>query len=578
MAATTTEDGETESTSAESGAADMGEVSRLRGILFEGATLGATVFGLLMVSILLLYVANDAVRPFSADPGWHLVFFLTLVVPATALAVHLYRRGGTGGEVAYVTLGLPIVGLLAGGGLVVLFSTVVTAGKWFGMVLALLLAAGTLYAHRTYRTEAALERLFVMFLAPLVTLYGIPSLSVDWTLVTPLTRTELFGVAFTTPELLPSVPELFLSLPVIPFDWMLLWTSVTLPVAAVFGRAIAGRRDDGRGFRETVAAAAVVVAAGAFVTPSLGLRSQYWVVIASTTLLPLGYYLEGVFRRGKGVRGVAFPVVVVAGALLGAAVTQVLGFAGPDPWLDWGFITSATSRSPADAGIYPALVGSVLMLVVIIVSAFPVGVGAAIYLEEYAPDTGLVGKFVTLIEINIGNLAGVPSVVYGLLGLAIFIRAIGLGTGTVIVGGFTVGLLILPIIIISAQEAIRAVPDSLREASYGMGATRWQTIRNVVLPEALPGILTGTILALGRAIGETAPLLMIGAAASVRTAPDGFFARFSAMPRQIFTWSAEIDPEFRYGVLAAGVMTLLVVLLVMNGTAIVIRNKYQRNA
>ncbi|MGZ0748294.1 phosphate ABC transporter permease PstA [Haloparvum sp. AD34] len=572
--ATTTEGGETDAADAD--ATEMGEVSRLRGILFEGVTFGATVFGLFMVAILLLYVANDAIRPFSADPGWHLVFFLTLVVPATALAVHYYRHDGPAGEVAYVTLGLPIVGLLAGGGLVVLFSTVVTAGKWFGMVIAVLLAAGILYAHRTYRPKAALERLFVMVFAPLLTLFGIPSITVDWAFVTPMTRTELFRIAFTTPALLPSVPDLFLSLPVIPLDWMLLLATVTLPTATVFGRAIAGRRDDGRGLRETLAAGVVVVAVGAFVAPLFGLKSQYWVVIATATLIPLGYYLEGVVRRGEGVRGVAFPVVVVAGALLGAAVTNALGFAGPDPWLDWGFITSATSRSPQDAGIYPALVGSVLMLVVIIVSAFPVGVGAAIYLEEYAPDTGPIGKLVTLIEINIGNLAGVPSVVYGLLGLAIFIRAISLPTGSVIVGGFTVGLLILPIIIISAQEAIRAVPDSLREASYGMGATRWQTIRNVVLPEALPGILTGTILALGRAIGETAPLLMIGAAASVRTAPDGFFAKFSAMPRQIFTWSSEIDPAFRYGVLAAGVVTLLVVLLVMNGTAIVIRNKYQR--
>ena len=149
-------------------------------------------------------------------------------------------------------------------------------------------------------------------------------------------------------------------------------------------------------------------------------------------------------------------------------------------------------------------------------------------------------------------------------------------TGAVMVGGLAIGILILPIVIISAQEAIRAVPDSHREAAYGMGATRWQTTRSVVLPQAIPGILTGTILAVGRAIGETAPLLMIGAASSVRLAPGGFFDQLPAMPRQIFAWSTNLEPEIRHGVLAAGVVTLLVVLLIMNGTAILIRNKYQR--
>jgi len=151
-------------------------------------------------------------------------------------------------------------------------------------------------------------------------------------------------------------------------------------------------------------------------------------------------------------------------------------------------------------------------------------------------------------------------------------------SGAVIVGGLAIGLLILPIVIISAQEALLAVPDSHREAAYGMGATRWQMTRSVVLPQAIPGILTGTILAVGRAIGETAPLLMIGAAASVRLAPNSFSDQLPAMPRQIFAWSTNLEPEIRHGVLAAGVVTLLVVLLVMNGTAIIIRNKFQREA
>lgn len=550
------------------------EVRRLRGRLFEGVTFGATVFGILMVAILLVYVANDALRPLSADPGWYLVFAFTLVMPALGLAAYYYVRDRRAGEVAYISLGLPIVGLLVGGGLVVLFVEIVTPREWFGLVLGLLAGAGLIHAHQELRPEAALERLGVLLVAPTLTTLGIPALAIDVTIATPLTQTELITVAVSTPKLLPGIPEVFLGLPLFPVGWMLLVASVTVPVALVIGRAIEHRRDDDRGSREAIVASVIVISAAGLIMPEVGLTSENWVVLATTTLLPMGFYLEGVIRRREGLSGLLFLVIVVAGSLFGAALVQLFGFAGPDPWLDWSFLTSATSRTPADAGIYPALVGSVLMLIVIIASAFPIGVGAAIYLEEYAPNSGRWGRLVELIEINIGNLAGVPSVVYGLLGLALFIRGIGFESGIVIVGGFTVGLLILPIVIISAQEAIRAVPDSMRRASYGMGATKWQTTRNVVLPEALPGILTGTILALGRAIGETAPLLMIGAAASVRTPPAGFFSKFSAMPRQIFAWSSEIKPEFRFGVLAAGVLTLLLVLLLMNGTAILIRNKY----
>jgi phosphate transport system permease protein len=551
-------------------------VSRLRGRVFEWVTLGATAFGIVTVAVLLAYVANDALRPLSADPGWHLVFAVTLVAPTLALASYYYRRDPAAGAVAYASAGIPVVGLVVGGGLVVLFVEIVDPIAWFGTVLGLLLGAAAVYAHREFRPAAAVERLAVVLAAPTLAVVGIPALSVDFTATTPLTGTALFTLAFSTPEVLPGVPELLRALPVVPMGWILLVASVTVPTAALFGRTVAYRRDDGRGLRETVVAAVAVVSAGALVAPATGLNAENWVVLATATLIPLGTYLEGVFRRGRGTTGLLFPVVLVGGALAGVVVVRALGFAGPDPWLDWGFLTSPTSRTPEDAGIYPPLVGSVLMLVVIVVSVFPVGVGAAVYLEEYAPDSGRAGRIVDLIEINIGNLAGVPSVVYGLLGLALFVKGIGLEAGIVLVGGLTVGLLILPIIIISAQEAIRSVPDSVRRASYGMGATRWQTTRNVVLPEALPGIMTGTILALGRAIGETAPLLMIGAASSVRLAPDGFFAKFSAMPRQIFAWSSEFDEDFRFGVLAAGVVTLLVVLLIMNGTAILVRNRYQR--
>ncbi|WP_135819629.1 phosphate ABC transporter permease PstA [Halostella litorea] len=554
-------------------------VSRVRGVVFEALTLASTVFGLAMVAFMLLYVFNDALEPLSADPGWHLTFLLTFVLPVLLLAGYFYVRDPAAGSVAYASTGIPIVGLVAGGGLIVLFVEIITPLEWLGIVLGLLVGVGVIRAHRRYRPEAAVQRLFVTIFAPIVGVFGVPSFAIDFTATTPFTGTELFTIDVTTPALVPSMTDLLALLPMLPVGWILLVLTLTVPAAAAFGRFVETRREDGRGLVETVAVSVAVVAVGAVaVAPLLNLNAENWVVIATSTLVPTGVYLEGVVRRRKGMTGLLFPVVLVAGALLGAAAVDAFGFAGPTTWLDWGFLTNATSRfRPREAGIYPPLVGSVLMLVVIIVSVFPVGVGAAIYLEEYAPEKGIAGRVVDLIEINIGNLAGVPSVVYGLLGLALFVKGIGLEAGIVIVGGLTVGLLILPIIIISAQEAIRSVPDSMRKASYGMGATRWQTTRNVVLPEALPGILTGTILALGRAIGETAPLLMIGAAQSVRLPPDGFFAKFSAMPRQIYGWSSEFNEAFRFGVLAAGVVTLLLVLLIMNGTAILIRNRYQRD-
>jgi phosphate transport system permease protein len=199
------------------------------------------------------------------------------------------------------------------------------------------------------------------------------------------------------------------------------------------------------------------------------------------------------------------------------------------------------------------------------------GVGAAIYLEEYAPETRLTA----FIEANIANLAGVPSIVYGLLGLAIFVRGIQLGA-SLLAGALTLTLLILPIVIISTQEALRAVPDSQRRAAYGVGATQWEVIRDVVLPAALPGIMTGTILSLSRAIGETAPILMVGAATSMFTVPYSLTGPFSAMPMQIFDWARLPEAEFQH-VAAAGIVVLLTVLLLMNATAIYIRYRFETN-
>jgi phosphate transport system permease protein len=249
-----------------------------------------------------------------------------------------------------------------------------------------------------------------------------------------------------------------------------------------------------------------------------------------------------------------------------------MGFAGPASWVDWQFLTSAHSRTAADAGLYPAIGGSILLMITVAVLAFPLGVGAAIYLEEYAPDN----RFTRFIDVNISNLAGVPSVVYGLLGLGVFVTYLGQPTGTVAIGGATLALLILPIVIISSREAIRSVPTDQRQASYGMGATKWQTVRRVVLPRAFPGILTGTILALGRAIGETAPLIMIGAPSVVFSLPTEFSAKASAMPLQVFAWaSLYAGPDFYQKAVPAGVVVLVSVLLAMNSIAIVLRNKYQ---
>lgn len=552
-----------------------GRVTRIRGRAFEAVCLAATSLALVTVLVLLMFVAADAFRPLSADPGWHLVFFLTLALPAGGLAVYYYYRDDPAGEVAYATVGIPVVGVLISAGVLVSLIELFTITEVFATVIAVLVAVAVIVAHGRLRPLRALERLVLMIAAPVVALFGFPPDLVISVFNWGSTQLGL-GIELTTR--LSSVREVILLLPVLPAEWILLLGTLTLPVAGGLGVLLARRRESRRDGYAFVALSLVGAGSGLALGPLVGLGVDGWIVLFSFTVLPLGVYVEGVLRRNEGVPGLAYPVVLVAGVLIGAVIVRQLGFAGPEPWLDWGFLTSAHSRTPEDAGLYPTMVGSIMMLIAIIVLIFPVGVGAAIYLEEYAPDDGLAGKVVTLIEINIGNLAGVPSVVYGLLGLALFIRMLSLPIGAVIVGALAVGLLILPIVIISAQEAIRAVPDSHREASYGMGATRWQTVRNVVLPQAFPGILTGTILALGRAIGETAPLLMIGMPASARLAPNSFFDVSSAMPRQIFSWASELDPAFRHGVLAAGVVTLVAVLLIMNGTAIILRNKYQREA
>jgi len=240
------------------------------------------------------------------------------------------------------------------------------------------------------------------------------------------------------------------------------------------------------------------------------------------------------------------------------------------PYLDWQFMNSLPSRKPENAGIYTALNGTIWLMFVVAPVTFIVGVGTAIYLEEYAKKN----KFTSFIQVNIANLAGVPSVVYGLLGLTIFVRLLALDT-SVIAAGLTMSLLILPVIIVSSQEAIRSVPNQLREASYGMGATKWQTIRRVVLPSAVPGILTGVILALSRAIGETAPLVVLGIPLFLNVIPNSIFDSFTALPMQIYNWTSRPDSEF-HALAAAGIIVLLALLIIMNSIAVLIRNKFHK--
>ena len=238
--------------------------------------------------------------------------------------------------------------------------------------------------------------------------------------------------------------------------------------------------------------------------------------------------------------------------------------------LSWDFITSFPSRRASRAGVYSPLVGTFYMILLTAAISFPVGVGAAIYLEEYAKKN----FFTSLIEINIANLAGVPSIIYGLLSLELFVRVLNLGR-SLIAGSLTMVLLILPIIILVSREALRTVPGSVREASFALGASKWQTIWHQVLPISLPGILTGTILALSRAIGETAPLIMIGALTYIAFLPDGLSSPFTVLPIQIFNWVSRPQHAFAVNA-AAAIIVLLVVLLSMNAFAVWLRNRLQK--
>jgi phosphate transport system permease protein len=254
----------------------------------------------------------------------------------------------------------------------------------------------------------------------------------------------------------------------------------------------------------------------------------------------------------------------VLGILLYRIFTQGSGYLSLD------FLQNLPSRKPERAGIKTALIGTVWLVGVVAPVSLLIGVGTALYLEEYAKKN----RFTDFIQVNISNLAGVPSIVFGLLGLTLFVRAFALGT-SVLAAGLTMSLLVLPVIIVASQEAIRSVPKELREASFGMGATKWQTIVRVVLPAAIPGILTGGILALSRAIGETAPLVVLGLPLFIAFLPKTVFDTFTVLPMQIYNWTSRPQEEF-HALAAAGIIILLVMLIIMNSIAVLIRNKFQK--
>ena len=276
---------------------------------------------------------------------------------------------------------------------------------------------------------------------------------------------------------------------------------------------------------------------------------------------------------GDRVRGTAFYVLLLVSVTIGFLLLGVLlvdvirkGFG----YLDWTLLTEPNSSDPSKAGAGPAIRGTIYMMVLLLVMVVPIGVGTALYLEEYANRDRWYNR---LLEINIQNLAAVPSIVYGILGLAFLVRGIGLGR-VLLAGALILTLLVLPTVIVASREAIRAVPDSIRQGAYALGATQWQVVWRQVLPAAIPGIATGSILALARAIGETAPLLLVGALTFVAVDPT-ILGSFTALPIQIYQWVGRPQEEFRL-LAAAGIMVLLAILLTMNAFAIWLRNRYQR--
>ncbi|MFW5919531.1 MAG: phosphate ABC transporter permease PstA [Halanaeroarchaeum sp.] len=517
---------------------------RFKGRAFEVTLIAATLVGILSLLALFVQISVDAIGPFAASPEWFLLYFGTLVTPTAAYTLYIRDRPAArrANGRAYAAMFGGLVGGLA-------IFVVADALSPYDVLLYALYAAIPpalvwLGGHRLLRES------YVGPAIPVSIVGGLAAAALSYPVIRPIV-----GILAT---------------------WIAYFLVVAVPVGAVLGVVVSRRWGNRGGLLGTG-----VVLAGALLVGGVGIVLDFepslWIVLFSTVGVPVGYVTldEWIVKR-DGRIGVLGPFVVLGGTLVGASLERAFDIQGVEGYLTPTLLTNSwDGLTASNAGVYPQIVGSIIIVGFMGLMAFPVGTGAAIYLEEYAPSTGAKGWLTTILEVNISNLAGVPSVVYGLLGLALFRNALGFGPGLVISAAATLGLLILPIVVVSAQEAIRSVPDSLRQASYGMGASRWQTLRDVVLPEAVPGILTGTILALGRAIGETAPLVIIAVATTTYSAPSGLFDGATALPLQIFASASNARPEFRMGVVAATAVVLLALMLTMNAIAIVMRNRYE---
>ncbi len=520
-------------------------LQQLKGQIFEVALVAATLVGIVALLVLFAQISNDAFRPGTASSAWFLVYLGTLVAPTAAFTLYARRQPAvraTNARAFAAVFGGLLLSLVTYAVVDSLSPYDVFIYTVFASVPpALVLAYDRMKSDQTYTGPAVPVSIFVGI--------GVAVL-VDGPI------SQLIGIAA---------------------EWIMYFGLVTVPASLLIATLTATRRG-----RRTGTVAGGVVATGglavAVTSIAVGVNASLPVVLFSVFVVPTGYVIVRSIRTNpEGRIGIAGPFILIGGALLGASLVERFGVDNPDTFLTPTLILKSwDGLTASNAGVYPQIVGSIIIVGFMAVLAFPVGIGAAIYLEEYAPDTGLRGRLATLLEVNISNLAGVPSVVYGLLGLALFRRTLGFGTGIVVSASGTLGLLILPIVIVSTQEALRSVPNDLRQGSYGMGASRWQTLREVVLPEAIPGTLTGTILALARAIGETAPLVIIAIATTTYSPPSGLFSGGTALPLQIFAASANAKPEFRHGVVPAAAVVLLILMLLMNATAIVIRNKYGR--
>lgn len=518
-------------------------LQHLKGQLFEVALVAATLVGIVSLLVLFGYISNDAIQPGAASPAWFLVYLGTLVAPTAAFTLYARQRPAVR-ETNAKAFAAVFGGLLLS---LVTYAVVDSLSPYDVFIYAVFASLPPVLVLAYDRTAGELR-----YTGPAIPVSIILGISVA-AMLHGLIRQPL-GVAA---------------------EWIVYFGLTTIPAALLIGRLTASGRDRRRGAVAggLVAAGGLIVAVASIAT---GIDPALPVVLFSAFVVPTGYVVTRTAQTNpEGRVGLAGPFVLLGGTLIGATIVEQFGIENPDTFLTPTLILNSwDGLTASNAGVYPQIVGSIVIVGFMAVLAFPVGIGAAVYLEEYAPDTGWGGRLATLLEVNIANLAGVPSVVYGLLGLALFRRTLGFGTGIVFSAAGTLGLLILPIVIVSTQEALRSVPDNLRQGSYGMGASRWQTLREVVLPEAIPGTLTGTILALARAIGETAPLVIIAVATTTYSPPSGLFSSATALPLQIFAAAANAKPEFRHGVVPAAAVILLVLMLLMNATAIVIRNKY----